>query len=49
MCNIVKVISSEPSDKSYLPINKAVTNGTVAIGKLKNNNIDLLLIYLPKL
>lgn len=35
VCNIVKVISSEPSDKSYLPINKAVTNGTVAIGKLK--------------
>ncbi|KAL4127359.1 hypothetical protein QTP88_011533 [Uroleucon formosanum] len=27
-----KIISSEPSDKSYLPINKAVTNGTVAIG-----------------
>lgn len=33
MCNIVTVISSEPSDKSYFPINKAVTNGTVAIGK----------------
>lgn len=38
MCNIVTDILSEPKDyldKSYLPINKAVTNGTLAIGKIK--------------
>lgn len=42
ICNIVTVILSEPKndlDKSYLPINKAVTNGTVAIGNKKIKSI----------
>lgn len=34
MCNIITFISSEPINDTYLPINKAVTNGTVAIGKV---------------
>ncbi|XP_022173422.1 uncharacterized protein LOC111035906 [Myzus persicae] len=37
MCNIITVISSEPSDKSYLPINKALT----FIAKKTNYPINL--------
>lgn len=34
MCNIETIIFSEPTNETYLPINKAVINGTVAIGKI---------------
>lgn len=37
MCGIETIISSEPTNETYLPINKAVLNGTVAIGKIINN------------
>lgn len=34
MCKIETIISTEPTNETYLPINKAVINGTVAIGKI---------------
>jgi len=34
MCKTTATISSDPKEESRLPINEAITNGTVAIGKI---------------
>jgi len=34
MCKNTLIISSDPKDEFRLPINEAITNGTVAIGKM---------------
>lgn len=41
MCNIQHIISSENINDSYIPINQATVNGSIAIGMI----ILLLIIY----